>query len=134
VLALVNPSHVRWDKGMALIDQLELEAMRGDPSVASRGRTLCAGVRPAASARAWRVKCFDVTGAGDYVMSTLATALPRVSHCRTLVVCLVGQRVIVISGKRVPRPSRALSCAVRASVSKGSAHGVCWDRQLLAGG
>ncbi len=61
------------DKGMALIDQLELQALLVTRS--EQGMTLLSKGQPPLHLPARAREVFDVTGAGDTVISTLAAAL-----------------------------------------------------------
>ncbi|WP_304640391.1 bifunctional D-glycero-beta-D-manno-heptose-7-phosphate kinase/D-glycero-beta-D-manno-heptose 1-phosphate adenylyltransferase HldE [Pseudomonas sp.] len=116
------------DKGMALIDELELDAILVTRS--EQGMTLlCRGQSPLhLPARAREV--FDVTGAGDTVISTLATALAA-GEALPQAVALSNLAAGIVIGKLGTAAISAPELRRAVQREQGSERGVLGAEQLL---
>ena len=127
VVGACHSEHELYEKGMALLQKLELEALlitRGD-----QGMTLLRADLPELHLPAFNHEVYDVTGAGDTVIATLAaavaagsdleTAINIANHAASIVVGKLGAATVNIAELR------------RAVQKNEQARGVVNEEQLL---
>lgn len=108
VVGVCQSEHELCEKGIALLQELELEALlitRGD-----QGMTLLRAGRPELHLPAFSHEVYDVTGAGDTVIATLAasvaagcnieTAMSIANHAASIVVGKLGAATVNIAELR----------------------------------
>ncbi|WP_150299583.1 bifunctional D-glycero-beta-D-manno-heptose-7-phosphate kinase/D-glycero-beta-D-manno-heptose 1-phosphate adenylyltransferase HldE [Pseudomonas profundi] len=116
------------DKGMALIEQLELDAMLVTRS--EQGMTLLSKGQPPLHLPARAREVFDVTGAGDTVISTLATALAA-GESLPHAVALSNLAAGIVIGKLGTAAISAPELRRAVQREQGSERGVLGIEQLL---
>ena len=116
------------DKGMALMEQLELDAMLVTRS--EQGMTLLSKGQPPFHLPARAREVFDVTGAGDTVISTLATALAA-GESLPHAVALSNLAAGIVIGKLGTAAISAPELRRAVQREQGSERGVLGIEQLL---
>lgn len=116
------------DKGMALIDELELDAILVTRS--EQGMTLLCRGQSALHLPARAREVFDVTGAGDTVISTLATALAA-GEALPQAVALSNLAAGIVIGKLGTAAISAPELRRAVQREQGSERGVLGAEQLV---
>ncbi len=116
------------DKGLALIDELQLSALLVTRS--ERGMTLLQPGRPALHLPARAHEVFDVTGAGDTVISVLAAALAAGSELESAV-ALANIAAGLVVAKQGTASISAPELVREVHRDKSADRGVMSEQQLL---